>query len=480
MNVAQHNAAATVAELRAKAERAATTWPLVGIATYAQSPNDAYREAQDFGWGKRACLSVKFLSKIYFTHSQQAFVDTIEKYAPAIYGDICLCTCHHRLSDDNAYCNCCDTYSTGCFCHCHFCANCDIEANDCGGRDPCDCDCHNEVCCDDCEGSCWCQCHACVECDNPNGSCEGESDCGCICHEKCDDCSVRHAGGEDEEEMACCGCDCHTCSSCGGCTTSCGCNCHECCTDCANCECDCHDCDYCDDCSSDCNCDCHECCDECEEEAQADEDRKYYEIQANKIERVASRIKEVVGADFTIEETERIDGARLQAAAYPDKSIRITKELADKLNDDELAYIIGHEYAHIEKKHGEKKQASLDAKLTALKVGLKAKNRQQKESGAGFIKRATTQIVGGVLGGAAVVAITQAESRHLESEADERGLEIAEEAGYDPAAGASAYQKLHNGYVPDTGIVEDIISTHPAPRSRHKNLRDQAEKRKGK
>jgi hypothetical protein len=453
----------SLSTIQRESSRAVTNWNLVAIACFAKSPRLAYKEAQDYGWGRKACLSVKSLAYIYFRFGQDTFLKTVEKFAPSIYDDLCLCECHHGLSEDDKFCDCCDTYGTRCFCYCHFCQYCDTESQNCFGDDCCGCNCHEDQdCCDDCQSACWCQCHRCLECDcdAPENDCEFSSDCNCDCHQSCDDCSGRHGEYDsyDNEDDA-----------------------DE------NCSCDCHDCDGCYDyCSDDCDCDCHECCDDCSDDADdyqngdssdyggyyAPSDSSDLYSYQSKVERVSDQIKELTSVNFSIEETDQIDGDRIQAAAYPDGRVKITHELVNRMSEDELAFVVAHEVAHIEKEHSKKHQALLDAEITALKTGMLTVDQELKEKGAGFIKRTATQIIGGVVGGAGVVVTSRQVSQRHETEADERAIEIVKEAGFDEKASVTAYEKLHSGYVPEVGFVQSVISTHPAPRKRHQHLKN--------
>lgn len=470
MSSIPHGSDHRLASLKRDAQWAATTWHLVAIASYSRSPQYARKEASKFGWGKKARHSVEALATIYFQYDQNTFLKTVRGYAPTIYEDICLCECHHGI--DGTFCDCCDTYGSSCFCHCHFCVHCDIEANKCSGGEECSCDCHAEDCCDDCEGCCWCQCHNCLECNSPDGEC-GDN-CECECHSSCDDCEVRHAASESEDS---CECECHDCSYCYNCASDCECECHDCCGDCEECECECHNCDYCDNCY-DCSCECHDCCEDCEDDDSDDEDETaFYCPPANKVERVSERIEDALGVKLSIEETDQIDGARMQAAAYPDKKIKVTRDLANTMTDDELAFVIGHEYAHIEQKHIEKQVASREAKRAALRQGLSKMDTQMKEKGSGRLKRAAAHVVASALGEAGVAVTGRLESQHYETKADERALEVVEAAGYDPDASVTAYEKLHGGRVPEVGIIQAVTSTHPNPKSRHKHLKEKSKNR---
>ena len=192
----------------------------------------------------------------------------------------------------------------------------------------------------------------------------------------------------------------------------------------------------------------------------------------SRVERVAHQIREVVQAKFSIGETDHIEGDRMQAIARPDGSVKVTRELVGRMTDDELAFIVAHEVAHIEKEHGKKHQGLVDAELAALKAGLQTADRELQEKGAGLIKRTAAQIVGGAVGGAGVVLAARQVSQKHETEADERAIEIVKEAGYNESASVTAYQKLHGGSVPEIGIVQSVISTHPAPRKRHQHLKN--------
>lgn len=243
-----------------------------------------------------------------------------------------------------------------------------------------------------------------------------------------------------------------------------------CCDDCEECNCECHECDECDDDCYDCSCECHDCCEDCEGDDSEEDDQTYYQPPVNKVERVSERIQQAVGVPLSIEETDQIEGQRIQAAAYPDNKIKVTRELASRMTDDELAFIIGHEYAHVEQEHIAKQVASRAAKRVALRQSLSELDDHLKQKGSGKIKRAATHLLCGALGEAGVALTGQMESQHYETKADERAIELATAAGYNPEASVTAYEKLHGGRVPEVGFVQSITSSHPAPRTRHEHL----------
>jgi putative metalloprotease len=148
------------------------------------------------------------------------------------------------------------------------------------------------------------------------------------------------------------------------------------------------------------------------------------------------------------------------------------------MTDDELAFIIGHEVGHRDGYHAEKKLASRVAKRAALRHELGKLDDHLQQKGSGKIKRAAAHVICRALGEAGVALSGQLESQHYETKADERGMEIAEAAGYDPEASVTAYEKLHGGRVPEVGLIQGITSSHPAPRIRHQQLAEKSKNRR--
>jgi len=113
----------------------------------------------------------------------------------------------------------------------------------------------------------------------------------------------------------------------------------------------------------------------------------------------------------------------VNAFATPGGFVFVTTGMLDFVkNEDELAFVLAHEIAHIEMDHG----------LNAIK----------QNEGAKLFKSATADMgVGGLFGG----MLTWAEngfSKDLEGEADLRGGEIAGSLGYDWNAGVRVIERL--------------------------------------
>jgi predicted Zn-dependent protease len=123
-----------------------------------------------------------------------------------------------------------------------------------------------------------------------------------------------------------------------------------------------------------------------------------------------------------------------------------------KLNDDEVAMIMGHEMAHALREHARERLAKSQATSLGLSIA--------------------SQLLGlGALGDAAANLGTQLltlkYSRDDETESDLVGLEIAARAGYKPDASVSLWQKMQaasgNG-------GPSFLSTHPSGANRIQEL----------
>jgi predicted Zn-dependent protease len=115
-----------------------------------------------------------------------------------------------------------------------------------------------------------------------------------------------------------------------------------------------------------------------------------------------------------------------------------------KLNDDEVAMIMGHEIAHALREH--------------------ARERMGKNAATGIGASLLSQALGaGNLGSQAIgmggQLLTLKFGREDESEADLVGMELAARAGYNPRAGVSLWQKMGAA---SKGAPPQFLSTHPS------------------
>lgn len=155
-----------------------------------------------------------------------------------------------------------------------------------------------------------------------------------------------------------------------------------------------------------------------------------------------------------------IDSADLNAFAAPGGYVLITKGLYAKLqNEAQLASVLGHEIAHVVKKHQLKvlqKQQVVNAGSDWLKSKLGKKNKLADKA---------------IVTGAEISA--RGLDKDAEFEADRMGLVLAARAGYDAFSLAEVLQTLSQTNKSD-GSVALLFKTHPAPDERLVKLSDAA------
>ncbi len=119
-----------------------------------------------------------------------------------------------------------------------------------------------------------------------------------------------------------------------------------------------------------------------------------------------------------------------------------------KLNDDEVASVMGHEVAHALREHARERIGKTAATRGAIDLG-------SAIFGLGGLGRMAADVGGQLL--------TLKFGRDDESEADLVGLELAARAGYDPRAGVTLWQKMGAA---SKGAPPAWLSTHPAGKER--------------
>jgi len=152
-----------------------------------------------------------------------------------------------------------------------------------------------------------------------------------------------------------------------------------------------------------------------------------------------------------------LDNPNVNAFATPGGYVFITRGLLDQMQSEaELAGALGHEIAHVEKKHH----------LKAMK----------KDAGMKLLGRGATQVLGGAgssedrerLGKVAGVAkglYARGLDKTDEYEADRVGAILAARAGYDPYGLAQVLQTLDSVNA-DSSKFALLFKTHPKPSER--------------
>lgn len=150
----------------------------------------------------------------------------------------------------------------------------------------------------------------------------------------------------------------------------------------------------------------------------------------------------------------------LNAFAAPGGPIYITRRLLSRMsNDAELAFVLGHETAHIDRRHmAQTFEKREHAQRAAAALGDKVLG---KGKGQRIIALGTD---------VAFAVWSRGYSRDNESEADAWGARWMSRLGYDPRAAVSMLGKVSGGNR-EPSEIEKYLASHPAPEARRVALR---------
>ncbi len=131
-------------------------------------------------------------------------------------------------------------------------------------------------------------------------------------------------------------------------------------------------------------------------------------------------------------------------------------ELAE--SDDALAIVLGHEVGHVLAEHAAERMSHAMLVSGGLAIGGAALSDQDEE---------TRRLIMAALGAGASLGVMLPYSRLHESEADELGLYIAANAGFDPRAAIPLWTRMGR----EGGERLEFLSTHPVAASRINDFR---------
>lgn len=153
-----------------------------------------------------------------------------------------------------------------------------------------------------------------------------------------------------------------------------------------------------------------------------------------------------------------IKSDELNAWAMPGGKMAFYTGLADKLklDDDEIAAIIGHEITHALHEHSKRDVGQKVLTGLAVELGGRAAQRYTGWSAD------TVGLAAGILG---EYGIDKPFSRSQEYEADAGGLMLMAQAGYNPEAALGVWRKM-NAQENNNTLLHTLLSTHPGNNDR--------------
>jgi predicted Zn-dependent protease len=175
---------------------------------------------------------------------------------------------------------------------------------------------------------------------------------------------------------------------------------------------------------------------------------------ADRIEDASERLHAKAIRGFEWQWTVVNDDNMVNAWALPGgKSAVYTGMLRMAKSDDELAVVMGHEASHAIARHAGERISSNMVIQGAL---------QGTSMALGDMSPAAQQATMAALGLGSNVGVLLPWSRMQESEADELGLLIAADAGYDPRSSIDLWTRMAS----QSGAPPEFLSTHPSENTR--------------
>ena len=153
------------------------------------------------------------------------------------------------------------------------------------------------------------------------------------------------------------------------------------------------------------------------------------------------------------------DGDQANAFALPGGKLGVySGMLRVAQNQDQLAAVIGHEFAHVIARHGNERVSANYASQSVLQVAAIA------AGGAGGARSELFSL----LGVGAEVGVLLPFGRAQESEADLVGLDYMANAGFDPGEASNLWRNM--AAASGGSSQPGFLSTHPAPEDRIRKL----------
>ncbi|MFZ9088748.1 MAG: M48 family metallopeptidase [Planctomycetaceae bacterium] len=190
-------------------------------------------------------------------------------------------------------------------------------------------------------------------------------------------------------------------------------------------------------------------------------------VSANKaweqmVRRVGQRIAAVAGRSDFQWEFQVIESDTMNAFCLPGGKVAIYTGILPVCRDEAgLAVVMSHEVGHAIARHGGERMSYQTAQnLGKTAIGMVMQNQEEQKQ----------QIVLTAYGAASQYGVILPYSRRHELEADEIGLQLMAEAGYDPSVAPEFWERFSSMKQGDAPM--EFLSTHPSDARRAAALRE--------
>jgi putative metalloprotease len=158
----------------------------------------------------------------------------------------------------------------------------------------------------------------------------------------------------------------------------------------------------------------------------------------------------------------------INAFSLADGTVRVNTGLMDKMSDDELLFVIGHEIGHVKNGHSKARLQRAYAASAATKAAASG-----LASGAG--SSVAVAVGGEILADLATDVVKAQFSQGDETESDEYGVRFISKSGHTADAAVQALLKLGEDDGRSEGVgaaLNRLTSSHPEPLARAEHIRE--------
>lgn len=178
---------------------------------------------------------------------------------------------------------------------------------------------------------------------------------------------------------------------------------------------------------------------------------------AEMLSRIGRRLTACVANKARRFNFEPVNGTEPNAFALPGGFVFVTRSLIElcQCNQDEVAFILGHEMAHVIRGH------AMDRIISNSAIAAASRAAPIRGALSGWLRKVGIQF------------LESAYSQDMEFEADELGIRLSAAAGYDPHASVQLFDRLAK---PDSTVssfdLSAYFSSHPPFKERVNNIND--------